>query len=333
MKTNSLLPLVESYFRDHLQKTRGSSANTIASYRDAIALFLRYAAQRRGVSIDRLQLSDLDAPTVVAFLQHLETQRHNSTRTRNGRRIALRGFFAHAARMDPTHATQYARILALPPKRCATTLPRHLEAHQMQRLLAQPDRLTQSGRRDFALLLFLYNTGARISEAIGCTLRDLQTRPSQIRLRGKGGKERFCPLWPDTLRALQAILPPQCDDPSTALFRSHRGYPLSRHGAQYIISKHARAASQGEPAFPERISPHMLRHSCACALLQAGVDLTVIRDYLGHASITTTSRYAATNLKLKQDALEAFWAQAGLSPPHHRPWRPSKSLMEFLSSL
>lgn len=333
MKPNPLFSLVESYFCDHLQKTRGASANTISTYRDAIALFLRYVSEHRKVPVGRLQLSDFNAPTVVAFLQHLESQRHNSTHTRNCRRIALRGFFEYAMRMDPTRAAHYARILALPSKRCAPTIPRHLEPHQMQHLLSQPDRLGADGRRDFALLLFLYNTGARISEALGCMLRDLQTQPPQIRLRGKGGKERFCPLWPDTLRALRSTLPPQCADPSMPLFRNHRGATLSRHGAQYILAKHAHTASQDDPAFPAKISPHMLRHSCACALLQAGVDLTVIRDYLGHASISTTSRYAATNLKLKQDALETFWAHAGLAPPRLRAWRPSKSLMGFLASL
>ena len=334
MKTNPLFTLVESYFSDHLPKVRGASANTIEAYRDAITLFIRFVADRRGVQVSNLKLSHLDERTVSAFLTHLEQDRHNGTRTRNCRRIALRGFFQHALRLDPTRATQYARILAIPAKRCAPTVPRYLEPHQMRNLLAQPDRHRPTGQRDYALLLFLYNTGARISEVLGCRLRDLQMHPPQVRLHGKGGKDRFCPLWPATMEALRHIHSKiDTADQSTPVFLSNRAAPLSRHGAQYILSKHAHAAAALDPTFPERISPHVLRHSCACALLQGGVDLTVIRDYLGHASITTTSRYASANLKMKQDALERFWSRAGLAPQRIRPWRPSKSLLSFLADL
>lgn len=333
MKPVSLFALVEAYFCDHLQKVRGVSGHTLAAYRDAVTLFLRFAADKRGVAVADLRLSHLNADTVTAFLQYLEQQRHNSIQTRNCRRIALRGLFKHAVRLDPTRATQYTRVLALPSKRCAPPTPRYLEPHHMRQLLLQPDRRQPSGQRDYALILFLYNTGARISEAVGCRLRDLQTHPPQVRLQRKGGKARFCPLWPDTMAAVRSIFPNDSADPASPIFRSSRGAQLSRYGAQYILTKHAQAVCQHDTTFPERLSPHVLRHSCACALLQGGIDLTVIRDYLGHASITTTSRYASTNLKMKRDALETFWSRAGLAPTHIRPWRPGKSLLSFLAAL
>jgi site-specific recombinase XerD len=328
-----LFALVQSFFCDHLQKVRGASPHTVAAYRDALRLFLQFVADRRGIPVARLTIADLQSETVAAFLHHIEEQRHNSIATRNCRRIALRGFFQHALRQDPVRASQYARVLALPAKRCARPLPRSLEPAQMRRLLAEPDRRTPAGQRNYALLLLLYNTGARISEAVGVCRRDIQfSVPYHVRLQGKGGKARFCPLWAMTVASLKPLLA-QRPDPAEPLFHSCRGTPLTRHGAQYVLAKYSSAVSHLDPTFPSRISPHMLRHSCACALLQAGVDLTVIRDYLGHASVATTSRYATTNLKLKRDALATFWEHAGLNAPHTPPWRPSKSLLNFLSSL
>ena len=329
-----LFALVESFFCDHLQKVRGASPHTVAAYRDAVMLFLQFMADRRAVPVGRLRLIDLQADVVAAFLQHLEDKRRNCIATRNCRRIALRAFFQHALRHDPIHASQYARVLALPAKRCAPVTPRYLEPHQMRHLLAQPDRGAERGQRDYALLLFLYNTGARVSEAVTLHRADLQlTPPYQVRLLGKGRKERFCPLWSATFHAIKPLLDQRDGANTDAVFRGARHNTLTRHGAQYILTKYAARAAAQDATFPKHISPHVLRHSCACALLQAGVDLTVIRDYLGHASITTTTRYAKTNLKMKRNALASFWDQAGLSAPRSAPWRPTKSLLTFLSSL
>jgi len=204
----------------------------------------------------------------------------------------------------------------------------------MRHLLAQPDRSAAHGQRNYALLLSLYNPGPRVSEAVAVHRPDLQlTPPYHVRLLGKGRKERFCPLWPATLRAIEPLLERRETEHADAVFRSARHNALTRHGAQYILTKYATRASAQDATFPKHISPHVLRHSCACALLQAGVDLTVIRDYLGHASITSTTRYAKTNLKMKREALANFWEQAGLSAPRSAPWRPTKSLLTFLSSL
>lgn len=330
---NPLFAIVQSFFDEHLKKVRGASSHTIAAYRDALKLFFRFVADESGVSTDRLSVGDLHADNVSAFLQHLEKDRHNQVSTRNCRRIALRCFFQHALRQDPVHSGQYARVLALPPKRSARNAPRYLEPHQMRLLLDQPNRRTTSGQRDFALLLFLYNTGARVSEAVAVSHGDFQlTPPYQVHLLGKGRKERYCPLWSDTVHAIKGLLAGGAPATGT-VFRGIRGNALSRHGATYIVTKHAKSAVQADPTFPHHVSPHMLRHSCACALLQAGVDLTVIRDYLGHASIVTTSRYANSNLKLKREALANFWHRAGLAPSHTSVWRPTKTLLSYLAAL
>jgi integrase/recombinase XerD len=333
-----LFAVVQSFFTEHLPKVRGASAHTIASYRDALKLLLQYIAERRGVAIHRIGLDDLHVEHVSAFLQHLEDGRGNCVSTRNSRRVALRTFFQHALREDPERAGQYARVLALPAKRGSLRAPRYLEAQQMRLLLERPDHHTRIGQRDYALLLFLYNTGARISEALAVRRRDFQfTPPYQVRFLGKGRKERLCPLWPDTVRAIKPLLVASADapegDPQDSVFRGNRRTPLTRHGARYILAKYAAKSVENDPTFPKRVAPHMLRHSCACALLQAGVDLTVIRDYLGHASIATTARYANSNFKLKREALSTFWERAGLAPTRANPWTPSKSLLTYLSTL
>jgi len=331
---NLLFALVQSFFSDYLKKVRGATEHTVAAYRDALKLFIQFAAQHRNISVERLGLDDLHVGLVAAFLQYLERDRKNRISTRNCRRIALRAFFQHALREDPSRAGQYSRVLALPAKRTSLPAPRYLEPHQMRLLLEQPDRRSARGQRDHALLLFLYNTGARISEAIAVRRRDIQfVPPYHVRLFGKGRKERYCPLWPDTANALKSILSQEPPDSNDPVFRSIRLTPLSRHGAKYILTKYVRKAITKDQTFHARVNPHMLRHSCACALLQAGVDLTVIRDYLGHASIVTTSRYANSNLKLKRDALSAFWAHAGLTASNAAPWRPSKTVLSYLSSL
>jgi site-specific recombinase XerD len=207
-----------------------------------------------------------------------------------------------------------------------------LEPEEARTLIAAIDARSGHSDRDRALLLFLYNTGARVAEALSLRSSALHLdRPRQVRLLGKGSKERICPLWPETAAALRRIIPTGSDDP---LFKNAAGKPLSRDGVAYLIQKHARIAAERCPALRKRrITPHVLRHSCACALLQAGVDITVIRDYLGHSSVATTSRYITTNLQMKRDALEAFWKRAGLEVKGSRKWRPSPQLLTFLETL
>jgi site-specific recombinase XerD len=323
--------MVESFFKDYLQRIRVASPHTVRAYRDTLKLFLTFIS--RGRSIADLQLDDLTADQVVGFLQHLEEVRHNGRATRNGRLAALRSFFGHVLRQDPTRAQQYNRVLTIPSKKHRPSCASYLEPAEVRLLLAQPDRQKAQGIRDHALLLFLYNTGARISEALSVRMSDMcLIRPRQVRLHGKGGRDRICPLWKETVEAIRRLrtAPP----PDAVLFRNARGQPLTRDGAAYLLDKYTQAAAVHLPNLRNRrVTPHTLRHSCAVTLLQAGMDVVVIRDYLGHATVATTNRYIATNLAMKREALEAFWKRSGLTNTRAERWRPRPNLLQFLESL
>lgn len=331
----SLLGLVEAYFQGHLRRVRGASEHTLRAYRDGLRLYFVFLGEHTGRSIAKLTIDDVRADTVLAFLDHLESTRGNSATTRNCRLAGLRAFAAHLLRHDLTHADQYRRILSIPSKKSRSRGVTYLEPEEVQTLLAQPDRTSKRGRRDLALLLFLYNTGARISEALGVQPNDLfLKRPRQVRLRGKGNKERICPLWPETAAALQAVLRETANSGTGPIFQTLRGATLSRDAVAHLIEKYVRRAALTVPSLQRRrVTPHVLRHSCAVGLLQSGVDVTVIRDYLGHASVATTNRYITTNIEMKRKVLDAFWRRSGLQPNSRRPWRPSPKLLAFLESL
>jgi site-specific recombinase XerD len=327
--------LTESFFRDYLQNTRGVSPRTVLSYRDGLRLLFLYLADNNGGSVGDLSLNDLKVDVILAFLSHLETDRGNAISTRNLRLCAIQSFFRHLLRHDPTRAEQYHRVLALPVKRDRPPLACYLEPEEARILIGKPDVTTAAGLRDRALLLFLYNTGARVSEPCAVRGQDLELfRPRQVRLRGKGGRERYCPLWKDTATALQRLRDHHALPPEGGVFRNARGGVLTRDGVAYILRKYVSQSLDDLPELRKReVTPHVLRHSCAVALLQAGADLTVIRDYLGHASVATTSRYVATNLQMKREVLEAFWRRAGIASPRTTPWHPRPDVMAFLNSL
>lgn len=333
-RSDCLLAHVERYFQGHLRQVRGASDHTIRAYSDALRLFFVFLAQYVERPISQLQLDNVRAEAVLAFLDHVEAKRGNTAVTRNCRLAAIRSFADHLLRHDLTRAEQYGRILALPAKRARQRVISYLEPNEARAVIAQVHATTSSGLRDRALLLFLYNTGARVSEALAVRPRDLQLlRPHHARLRGKGNKDRICPIWSETATALRSLVT-GAESPDEPVFRSARGATLTRDGVAYILAKHVRGAAESTPGLRRRrITPHVLRHSCAVALLQAGVDVTVIRDYLGHTSITTTSRYLATNLKMKRDVLAAFWKRAGLDRKPDRAWRASPKLIAFLESL
>jgi len=203
------------------------------------------------------------------------------------------------------------------------------------RARAHPDKRTREGWRDYTLLLFLFNCGTRVSEAVGLQWDDLQlAAPRQVRLRGKGKKERILPLWPETANALHRLRGIARSADQQCVFLNRQGQPLTRDGVAYILTKHATAAACDRPSLKRKhITPHTMRHSCAVALLQSGTDVTVIRDYLGHASVATTSRYITTNLQMKRDAMQAFWKKAGIEPANTKPWKPKADLLAFLQSL
>jgi integrase/recombinase XerD len=333
--TFSLLGLVQSFFQEHLDQARGASPHTIRAYRDTLRLFFEYLARQRHCGIERLALPDVTSPRVLDFLMDLETHRGNRTVTRNCRLAALRSWVKHLLRHDPAHADQYARILALPAKRTPQAPPDYLEPEQFRLVLDQVDLDTPRGIRDGALLLFLYNTGARVSEALKVRWNELNTtRPWQVRLHCKGAKERLCPLWKQTVDLLRRLQSQAAAPPEGQIFLNSRGQPLTRDGVAYLLRRYYRLARKAHSCLPRpSIHPHVLRHSCAVALLQAGIDLTAIRDYLGHSSVATTGRYLQTNLAMKREVLSRFWQRAGLEPGQPKRWRPTQGLLAYLESL
>jgi site-specific recombinase XerD len=331
-----LFALVESFFTEYLPRQRGSSHHTVRAYRDALKLLFEFTAQRSGRQITSLDLGDLDADAITGFLDHIEINRSNSAATRNCRRAALRSFFKHLVRNDLAHSRQYTRVLAIPSKKARQRPATYLEADDVRAIIAKPDQRTVDGWRDYALLLFLYNCGARVSEATGVRWNDLQlVPPRQVRLHGKGRKERLVPLWRDTADALHRLRSMAMSADQQYVFVNRHGQPLTRDGVAYILQKYAAAvALEGRPTLAhKRITPHVLRHSCAVALLQSGTGVTVIRDYLGHASVATTGKYITTNLQMKRDALETFWEHAGIEAAQAKPWKPKTDLLAFLQSL
>jgi integrase/recombinase XerD len=332
-KSESILGLTQSFFNEYLLRTRGASSHTIRAYRDALKLFFLFLASRKHRTIADLSLDDVQSEAVLAFLNHVESQRGNSASTRNTRLAALRSFVQHLLRQDVTRAGQYGRILAIQTKRAIHRVVPYLEPEEAKAVIAAVDARATTGARDRALLLFLYNTGARVSEALALRFQELRLeRPPQVRLHGKGQKERVCPLWPETVTALKKVA--RTDSTDEHVFRNAQGKPLTRDGVAYLLSKYVHRAAKTRPQLlTRRVTPHVMRHSCAVALLQAGVDVSVIRDYLGHASIATTSRYVTTNLRMKRDVLEAFWNRAGLTTEPRRKWHPSPKLLAFLDAL
>jgi integrase/recombinase XerD len=332
-KPNSLLALTQSFFFSYLRSTRGASTHTVRAYRDALKLLFLFLAGQKRKQVADLDLDDLQAEAVLAFLDHIESKRSNSAATRNCRLAAIRSFAQHLLRNDVTRAGQYSRILAIRNKRAIHHAITYLEPEEARALIAAVDTRSPHGFRDHALLLLLYNTGARVNEVLVLRASDFRLeRPRQVRLLGKGRKERICPLWSETASALKRII--RVERGADALFQSHRGTPLTRDGVAYLIQKYVRLAAKISPVWRvHRVTPHMLRHSCAVALLQAGVDVSVIRDYLGHASVSTTSRYITTNLQMKRRVLDTFWKRSGLAPMGARKWQPSPKLLAFLETL
>jgi integrase/recombinase XerD len=326
-----LAPTLEAFFTERLIGQRQASPHTVASYRDTFALLLAFAHQQTGRPPSRLQLEDLDAPLIGAFLEHLETQRHNSARTRNARLAAVHSLFRFAALRHPEHAALIARVLAIPPKRADRPLVTFLTDPEVDALLAAPDRSRWIGRRDHALLLLAIQTGLRVSELIGLQRHDVSLgRGPHLRCEGKGRKERVTPLTRQTVTVLRAWLAEQRGEPADPLFPASHGGPLSPDAVERLLTKHAAIAESSCPSLKgKRLSPHTLRHTSAMRLLHAGVDTTVIALWLGHETTRTTQIYLHADLALKQRALDRT------TPPHTRAGRyqAPDTLLAFLASL
>lgn len=304
----TLARLLEDFFRLHLVARRNVSPHTIRAYRDALVLLLRFVAARTRRDVTALELTDLDRDTVLAFLDGLEAGRGNSVRTRNARLAALHSFFRYVAAETPAVAAQCRAVLGIPLKRGAHGTVLCLDRSEIECLLAAPDRKTRKGRRDAALLWFLYNTGARAQEVVDVRIPDVRfSAPAQVRLRGKGRKERLCPLWTDTVTLLRHLLRDRRvgEDTAEPLFLSTAGRSLTRFGLRHIVREYVNRASTTCPGLSARISPHTFRHTTALHLLQSGVELNVVRSWLGHSSVETTHAYVEIDLDTKRAALAA----------------------------
>jgi len=331
MTATPLGPLIQAFFAEHLLTHKRASPRTVSAYRDTFRLLFGFFHDTTGIEPCALHLADLDAPAILSFLDHLQERRSNSVRSRNARLAAVRSFFRFVALREPESLALATRVLAIPAKRADRRLVGYLTRSEIDAILAAPDRRQQAGRRDHALLLTLYNSGARVSEI--ASLRRSQVvvgASSVLQLHGKGRKERVVPLWPKTARALKAWFRECTGSPDAPAFPNARGAPLTRDGVSYILERAVRVAFPSCSSLQaKRVSPHVLRHTTAMHLLQAGVDITVIALWLGHESTETTHMYVEADLATKERAL-AKLAPAG--QPIAR-FKPGDAVMSFLASL
>lgn len=331
MTSANLAALLEAFFTDRLIGQRRVSPHTVASYRDTFRLLLRFAQRELGKSPSDLAITDLNAKLVGAFLDDLEKARANACRSRNLRLTAIRSFFRYAALECPEYSEGIQRVLAIPRKRQSSRLVDFLTRPETEALLAVPDQTTWLGRRDRALLLVAMQTGLRLSELIGLRQRDIYLgRGAHVRCEGKGRKQRCTPLPRTTVRALRAWIREQGKDETRILFPSARGGLLSHDSVQYLVAKYATTAAKSCPTLhKKRVTPHVLRHTTAMELLQAGVDRSVIALWLGHESVETTQIYLDANLALKEEALKKT------SPVNATigRFKPDDQLLSFLHNL
>ncbi len=328
-------PWVRRFLLEHLVNERNLARNTQQSYRDTLRQLLPFAARKARRRIDQLRVEDLSAEWVRAFLHDLEESRGCGPATRNQRLAAIHSLAHFIGLHSPEHLHWCGQIRSIPSKKAAHPLVTYLEKDEMDALLAAPDRDTLLGRRDYAVLLFLYNTGARADEVAHVRIADLDLGstpdrdPSSVLIRGKGNKSRRCPLW---MRTVHELLPRVSKRGAAEhIFLNRRGQPLTRFGIHALVERHARVLAAKLPSMArKRVSPHTIRHTTATHLLRVGVDINTIRAWLGHVSLITTNIYAEVDLEMKAKALANCEVKEA-NP--NKPWREDKGLMEFLRAL
>lgn len=332
MSTPTLGTVVHGFFVDYLRQQKGLRQSSVRSYRDTLRLFLPFVANATRRPISRLQIEELRHEQVLEFLQHMEQDRHNSISTRNQRLAALRTFFEYLGRRSPEALHLCEQVAAVPTKRTPLPETRFIARDQVQELFA---RLPNRGRlalRDRVLLLFLYNTGARVQEVADLRIAQLALeRPPSVRLHGKGDKWRQCPLWQETAEQLALLIERRASDLDSAVFVSGSGHPLTRFGI-YKRVRHLTAGVEttGGASNSRHVSPHVWRHTAAVHLLEAGVDVNVIRGWLGHVGLNSTHRYAEITMRMKTEAM-MLCAPAGSN--RAAPWNDDPSLLNWLASL
>ncbi len=307
MKNQKTLPsLIQTFFTDHLATHKGVSQNTIKAYRDVVKLFVSHAASVKSKKITALSPNDMTVDIVLSFLKEIEQGRKNSATTRNHRLAALRTLFSYLAMEDPLHLGHYQKIMLVPFKRSPRPLMGYLDVDEIHAILNSVNRKTQSGRRDYVLLYLLYNTGARVQEICDLKVGSLRLEnPPLVTIHGKGRKTRQVPIWSDTKKILYEYLTENGFLDDENLFLNRNGTPIGRFGVRYIVQKYVRAAAKNCKKLDSKIvGPHTFRHSTAMHLLQSGVDLSVIKSWLGHVDISTTHGYVEIDMNMKRRALE-----------------------------
>lgn len=330
MSIPSVGAALQTFLIDHLDNQKGLRRSSIRSYRDTLRLFLQYVSKTSGKAITKLSLPDLTYDYVLGFLKSMEQSRSNSVRTRNQRLAAIHTFYKHLASYIPEMISEGQRVAAIPTKRTPPPETIFLDHDEIQKLFAQ---LPHSGRlslRDRTLLLFLYNTGARVQEVADLRVANLDLgKQPRVRLHGKGDKWRTCPLWQETSECLKLLIDgTSVTDP---VFVSTTGIALTRFGIYKIVRR--LSANIATASQRKNISPHVFRHSCAVHLLESGVDVNVIRGWLGHVSLDTTNRYAEINIRMKSKALEACEPPTNGKAHSKIKWRDDEALLKWLQTL
>jgi site-specific recombinase XerD len=328
---SSLAPTLQAFFTDRLARQRQASPRTVTSYRDTFRLLLGFVQRQSGKPASRLDFEDLDAKVIGAFLDHLEVRRRNCARTRNARLGAIRSFFRYAALHHPEHAELIQQVLAIPQKRFAKPTVSFLTRAELDALLAAPDPTTWEGRRDQALILLGTQTGLRVSELVGLNCGDIRLgEGAHVRCEGKGRRERAVPLTDPTKALLREWIRERGGRAENPLFPTRTGRRLSRDAVERRLATHAGAAALQCPSLlGKKITPHVMRHTAAMSLLQAGVDTSVIALWLGHADLRATNVYLHADMTIKERAL-ALTTPAGVRPGRYRPPDP---LLAFLEGL
>lgn len=334
--SSTLAAALRSFLGEYLPHQRAYSVNTILSYRDSLKLLLQFAAGKHGRICD-LSLANLNATTISAFLDDIQTQRHNTAATRNVRLAAIHSFFEYLSHNHPEHLQQAQRVLSVPFKRTTSRSIEYLDADEIRVILQHLDLSTVAGRRDNLLLTLMINTGARVQEIVSLKTSDFRLAPPPtVSFIAKGSKERICPLWPETATLIRQHFQERGlkeRGEAEPVFRNQHGGPLTRFGARLILRRAIQRASADCPTLHrKRIHPHSLRHSTAIYLLQSGVDLSTIAHWLGHASINTTHKYITIDLDAKRAALakaKPLVRNLRKSPS----WRPDEDLLKWLESL
>jgi integrase/recombinase XerD len=335
--TITLPQVLHSFFEDHLKLQKGLQPTSIRSYRDTVRLFLCYLAQNQRRRITQITLQDLTFERAQQFLQHLEVDRHNHIRTRNQRLAALRTFFDYIAYRVPEMLPTGQQVALIPVKRVHPAEMQFLERQELMELFRSLPKQGRHALRDRTLLSFLYNTGARVQEVveIRSSHLDLGALP-RVQLHGKGDKWRTCPLWNETAKQLQMLVDQntRLNHPDGPVFVSRPGRPMTRFGIYKIVRRLCHRLDSGG-AHPRHVSPHLFRHTAAVHLLESGVDINVIRGWLGHASLETTNRYAEITIRMKQAALQLCEPPVESSAVSHRKsiWKDDETLLAWLNSL